>query len=80
MSRIRLEIRVQGIVQGVGFRPFVFSLARRLGLGGFVSNDSEGVLIEIEGPLADVTGFLPALEKEAPPLASIEKVKHPRLG
>ena len=45
----RRRIRVDGIVQGVGFRPFVFGLATGLGLGGFVANDTRGVTIEVEG-------------------------------
>ena len=51
MDRIstRLRARVRGRVQGVGFRPFVWQLARRHGLGGWVRNDAEGVLLEVEG-------------------------------
>ena len=47
--RIRTAVRVEGIVQGVGFRPFVYGLATRLGLGGLVGNDADGVFAEIEG-------------------------------
>jgi hydrogenase maturation protein HypF len=71
---IRTAIRVEGIVQGVGFRPFVYSLATGLGLGGFVGNDADGVFAEVEGPAAVVTEFLGALERDAPPLARIERV------
>ena len=71
---IRLAVRVEGIVQGVGFRPFVYALATRLGLGGSVSNDSQGVHIELEGSRNHVNQFLDALVQEAPPLASIESV------
>ena len=46
---IRTALRVEGIVQGVGFRPFVYSLATGLGLGGLVGNDVDGVFAEIEG-------------------------------
>ncbi len=63
-----------GTVQGVGFRPFVYSLAARLGLSGFVGNDSEGVFAEIEGPAAAVGEFLVAVERDAPPLARIDRV------
>ena len=63
-----------GTVQGVGFRPFVYSLAARLGLSGFVGNDSEGVFAEIEGPAAAVGEFLVAVERDAPPLARIDQV------
>ena len=45
----RVRINVTGVVQGVGFRPFVYGLATRLGLAGLVGNDSAGVFIEIEG-------------------------------
>ncbi len=70
MSR-RLEIRIDGIVQGVGFRPFVYTLARRLGLAGFVSNDARGVIIEAEGPPHDLERFLDLLPAEAPELSVI---------
>ncbi|MDR3465129.1 MAG: carbamoyltransferase HypF [Xanthobacteraceae bacterium] len=69
----RLRIRVRGTVQGVGFRPYVYGLARTLDLGGFVSNDAEGVLIEIEGPRAPE--FLHALPRQAPPRARIDAVE-----
>ena len=69
----RLRIRVRGTVQGVGFRPYVYGLARTLDLGGFVSNDAEGVLIEIEGPR--VREFLQALPRQAPPRARIDAVE-----
>jgi hydrogenase maturation protein HypF len=58
----------------VGFRPFVYSLATRLGLSGFVANDSEGVFAEIEGSPAAVEEFLAAVERDAPPLARIDQV------
>ena len=65
----RLRIRVRGAVQGVGFRPFVHGLAGRHGLSGFVLNDPDGVLAEVEGP--GLASFLAALRREAPPLARI---------
>jgi hydrogenase maturation protein HypF len=65
---------VAGIVQGVGFRPFVYSLATGLGLAGHVGNDAGGVFAEIEGPRPAVDEFLAALERDAPPLARIERV------
>ena len=73
-SVVRLRIEVGGIVQGVGFRPFVHSIATRLGLGGSVQNDSRGVMIEIEGKLHQLETFLYKLQREAPPLAVIERV------
>jgi len=71
---VRTAIRVEGIVQGVGFRPFVYTLATGLGLGGFVGNDVDGVFVEVEGPSAKVTEFLRQLERHPPPLARIERV------
>jgi hydrogenase maturation protein HypF len=77
----RLRVRVRGAVQGVGFRPFVHGLAQRYGLSGFVLNDQDGVLAEIEGDAHDL--FLSALRRERPVLARIEKVdvsRVPALG
>lgn len=72
--RARAEtIRVRGQVQGVGFRPFVWRLARTHGLAGEVSNDAEGVLIHAEGAALDA--FAAALVTEAPPLARIDAVE-----
>src|SRR6266567_2322091 len=73
-KRVRTLVRVEGIVQGVGFRPFVFSLATRLGLAGRVGNDVAGVFAEVEGPVAAVSQFLRSLRQEAPPLARIERI------
>jgi hydrogenase maturation protein HypF len=71
---VRRAIRVRGIVQGVGFRPYVYGLALRNRLGGFVRNDLEGVLVEVEGPLAAVEAFERTLPREVPPLARIDAV------
>jgi len=73
-QRIRMAVRVEGIVQGVGFRPFVYALAARLGLGGLVGNDVDGVFAEVEGAPEAVKEFLLSLERDAPPLARIERV------
>ncbi len=70
----RVRINVTGVVQGVGFRPFVYGLATRLGLAGLVGNDSAGVFIEIEGYAAAVAEFEQALVAQQPPLAHIEAV------
>ena len=70
----RQRIVVQGIVQGVGFRPFVYTQALRHGLSGFVLNDSQGVTIEIEGSLSALAHFHRALREEAPPLARIDSI------
>jgi hydrogenase maturation protein HypF len=61
-------------VQGVGFRPYVYRLACSLGLGGFVRNDSRGVVAEVEGGAAAVRTFLERLRTEAPPLAVITRI------
>ena len=73
-ARVRQRARVQGTVQGVGFRPFVYRLARARGLGGYVLNDEHGVLLEVEGPDADVAEFQQRLLEQAPPLAVIDRV------
>ena len=66
---------VRGIVQGVGFRPFVYGIARRQDLGGFVLNDGEGVVIEVEGEAPALDLFARALVDEAPPLAQVDSVE-----
>src|SRR6516162_5903280 len=71
-ARTRLEVR--GIVQGVGFRPFVYHLARQLHLAGFVLNTSEGVLIEVEGSPTALDQFIGRLTGEKPVLAEISSV------
>ncbi|HYT89670.1 MAG TPA: carbamoyltransferase HypF, partial [Gemmataceae bacterium] len=68
----RLAIVVRGIVQGVGFRPFVHNLATRLDLGGFVKNRAGLVVIEVEGPAPALHSFLSELADRPPPLAQIE--------
>ena len=70
-----LRIHVGGIVQGVGFRPFIFSLAEKNRLTGWVKNTSSGVDIEVEGDEIALQGFLISLRKEAPPLARIDQVQ-----
>ena len=72
--RVRRKAIVRGVVQGVGFRPFVYRLALEEGLAGFIGNDTDGVTIEIEGPADRVEAFLERLRAEAPPLARIDSV------
>ncbi len=72
--RVRRRFLVAGVVQGVGFRPFVYVTATALGLTGEVSNDSAGVVIEVEGDPAAVAEFATALCRDAPPLAQVERV------
>jgi hydrogenase maturation protein HypF len=71
----RLALRVNGQVQGVGFRPFVYRLARELGLGGAVWNDAGGVHIEVQGADEDVAAFRARLTREAPGLARIDRLE-----
>ncbi len=73
-ARRRIRARVEGVVQGVGFRPYVYRLAGDLGLGGFVRNDASGVVLEVEGDGSAIDRFLERLRTEAPPLASVERV------
>jgi len=70
----RREVRVQGIVQGVGFRPFVYTLAGQYGLSGVVRNDAEGVYIEAEGESEALEQFVQEISTGAPPLAVVEMV------
>ena len=70
----RRQIRIRGVVQGVGFRPFVYNLARRLGLAGYVLNSSAGVVTEVEGSPAALDSFVARLRSEAPPLARIDEM------
>jgi hydrogenase maturation protein HypF len=73
-GRRRVRVRVEGTVQGVGFRPFVHRLAGELELGGSVLNDARGVQLEVEGDPAAVECFLDRLVGGAPPLAVVERV------
>ena len=70
----RRHITVEGVVQGVGFRPFVYGLAKQNGLAGFVLNDTTGVTIELEGEPPALESFLTYLREQPPPLARIENV------
>ena len=79
----RIHVTVQGTVQGIGFRPFVYRLARSLGLSGWVYNTADGVVIEIEGREEQRAAFLQALQSDAPPLARIATIaamETPSLG
>jgi hydrogenase maturation protein HypF len=67
-------IHITGIVQGVGFRPFVYGLALRYGLKGWVRNTSEGVDIRVDGSTGALESFMTALQAEAPPLAHIDNL------
>jgi hydrogenase maturation protein HypF len=75
MTATRLRIQVKGTVQGVGFRPFAYRLARSLGLAGSVANTPEGVIIEVEGASGQAEEFVRRLAAEAPPLARISSIE-----
>jgi len=68
----RYRYNITGIVQGVGFRPFIYKLALELNLYGFVFNDSKGVTIELQGDTQNIEQFDKLLYKELPPLAKID--------
>jgi len=72
---LRRGVLVCGVVQGVGFRPFVYRLAQEEGLAGLIGNDTDGVTIEIEGVAERVETFLHRLQTEAPPLARIDSIE-----
>lgn len=74
MNIKRYCIVIEGIVQGVGFRPFIYNLANSFDLKGFVNNNSEGVHIDIEGDEETINNFLRRIEHNPPPLARIEKI------
>ncbi|MDL4774326.1 carbamoyltransferase HypF [Actinomadura xylanilytica] len=71
---VRIGVRVEGVVQGVGFRPFVHGLATTLGLSGIVGNDAAGVFIEVQGAPGTVDRFLDGLRARPPRLAVVERV------
>ncbi len=71
----RVLVKVRGIVQGVGFRPFIYQLARRCRLNGWVRNQSDGVEIEVAGPAESVRDFISSISGEPPPLARIVKLE-----
>ncbi|HZC52061.1 MAG TPA: acylphosphatase, partial [Mycobacterium sp.] len=73
-TQVRRHHTVTGVVQGVGFRPFVHRIATELGLAGFVGNDSGAVFLEVQGERARVDEFRRRLRAEAPPLARITAV------
>jgi hydrogenase maturation protein HypF len=74
-TRTRLRVEVRGLVQGVGFRPFVHALAHQLGLSGFVANTPDGVLAEVEGDPGATREFARRVATEAPVLAQVDEVR-----
>ncbi|WP_369148544.1 carbamoyltransferase HypF [Streptomyces sp. R44] len=74
-ARRRSRVVVRGVVQGVGFRPFVYALATGLRLSGHVTNTADGVVAEVEGAPADIASFCARLAPDAPPMARVESVE-----
>ena len=74
MSKLRKYIVVKGVVQGVGFRPFVYKIAIDNNLKGWVNNNSKGVFIDIEGSLINIENFINDLKYKEPPLSQIKEV------
>ncbi|MFQ6040161.1 MAG: carbamoyltransferase HypF [Candidatus Poribacteria bacterium] len=72
--KARAKVFIKGIVQGVGFRPFIYNLAKAYSLNGWVLNSTEGVSIEIEGEGETVANFIAEIPKKAPPLAMIDSI------
>lgn len=75
-EKARLRIDIRGAIQGVGFRPFIFRLAVREDLRGWVNNSAQGVTIEAEGPTKALERFLLSIEKEKPPISFIQSLEH----
>lgn len=75
----RRSVQVEGIVQGVGFRPFVHAIARERSLCGWVRNATAGVEVEVEGRPSDLDDFVEDLRSRAPPLARVERVEVKRM-
>jgi len=80
MNKQRIRIRYQGTVQGVGFRPHIYRLARAYNLSGWVKNDSSGVVVEVEGEPEGIEWFLKASVDQAPVLARIKSVEQSKIS
>ncbi len=73
---MRLRVRITGVIQGVGFRPFIYRLAGELGLKGYVQNDTGGVTIEAEGGKEELTLFLLRIDRDKPEISRIYSLHH----
>ena len=69
---VNRKVKISGVVQGVGFRPFVYQLAHNYNLNGFILNNTAGVSIEVEGKESDIASFMESLQNDLPPLARID--------
>ena len=76
MAAQRAKIHIQGAVQGVGFRPFIYRLAHEYSLAGWVKNTPNGVFIEAEGEAAQIQSFIGSIENQKPAHAVIHSLKH----
>ena len=72
----RVRLQVQGTVQGVGFRPYVFNLALAHGLSGYVRNEPDGVVLELEGPVQELPAFIDDFRAHLPPLAQVDSLEY----
>lgn len=79
MTTCRERLEICGQVQGVGFRPYVYRLASRMGLAGFVANDPRGTVVEVQGSAQEVESFARELISELPPLAEVTELKRQRV-
>src|SRR5215510_10142206 len=70
----RRRFEIQGAVQGVGFRPFIYRLATQIGIQGWVNNSAQGVVIEAEAPIPQLDAFLARIESEKPPHSLIQRI------
>ena len=77
---VRRRVKIAGVVQGVGFRPYVYCLATELELSGEVANGTGGVVVEIEGEAARVEEFLRRLPLDIPPLAQVDSIALEEIG
>ncbi|MDP2922588.1 MAG: carbamoyltransferase HypF [Candidatus Omnitrophota bacterium] len=77
--RQRLKLHIKGIVQGVGFRPYIYNLSKKFSLGGFVFNDSRGVVVEVEGDNLKIRKFINELKSNPPAISSIDAIEERRL-
>ena len=74
ITRKRIRLTLRGVVQGIGFRPFVYRLAHQYKLGGWIANTTKGAVLEVEGKVSALSDFQSALKSQAPPVAQIQEM------
>ncbi len=79
-SNVAIRITIQGIVQGVGFRPFIYNLAHKLEIAGTVKNTSSGVIIEADSTSDKLENFFQLIQSHAPPLSRIDAIHREEIG